>query len=114
VHGRKFDRAGPFASMLEAGAVDLGQAGWNASFILQCEQASPNEKDYHNDDTWDVAAGAYDWMTETVREFGYTNTDALRSNIGKGDPLDDHDLCAEDFKLRVGGSRWGSGRKVYG
>jgi hypothetical protein len=84
VHDRKFDRAGPFASIQEAGDLDLVRAGWNAPFILQWEQASPNEKDYQNDDMWDAAAGAYDWVTEEARDFGYTNTDALRSNIGKG------------------------------
>jgi phage terminase large subunit-like protein len=114
VHGRKFDRAGSLASIQEAGDVDLVQAGWNAPFMLQCEQASPNEKDYQNDDMWDAAAGAYDWVTEKAREFGYTNTSALENKIGKNDPLDDDDLCAEDFKPRGGGSRWGSGRKVYG
>jgi len=41
VHGHKFDRAGPFASIQEAGNVDLGQAGWNAPFMLQAIRPRP-------------------------------------------------------------------------
>ena len=56
VKGTKFERSQPFRSAAEAGNIKLLHGAWNAAFLEECEQFSPEEREYEHDDQIDAAA----------------------------------------------------------
>src|ERR1700752_2332220 len=63
VRGRKFERSQPFRAAAEAGNVKLLRGGWNEAFLEECEQFSPDEREYEHDDQIDATCGAFNYLT---------------------------------------------------
>ena len=63
VRGTKFERSQPFRAAAEAGNLKLIRGAWNEAFLEECEQFSPNEKEYAHDDQVDAACGAFNYIT---------------------------------------------------
>ena len=63
VKGTKFERSQPFRSTAEAGNIKLLHGAWNAAFLEECEQFSPDEREYEHDDQIDAACGAFNYLT---------------------------------------------------
>jgi len=59
VKGSKFERSQPFRAAAEAGHVKLLRGAWNEAFLEECEQFSPDEREYEHDDQIDAACGAF-------------------------------------------------------
>jgi predicted phage terminase large subunit-like protein len=59
VKSTKFERSQPFRSTAEAGNIKLLHGAWNAAFLEECEQFSPDEREYEHDDQIDAACGAF-------------------------------------------------------
>jgi predicted phage terminase large subunit-like protein len=64
VKGSKFERSQPFRSAAEAGHVKLLRGAWNNDFLDECEQFSPDEREYEHDDQVDAACGAFNLITK--------------------------------------------------
>src|ERR1700752_3571237 len=67
VRGRKFERSQPFRAAAEAGNVKLLRGGWNEAFLEECEQFSPDEREYEHDDQIDAACGAFNYLTAPIK-----------------------------------------------
>jgi predicted phage terminase large subunit-like protein len=59
VKGSKFERSQPFRAAAEAGNVKILRGSWNEDFLDECEQFSPDEREYKHDDQVDAACGAF-------------------------------------------------------
>jgi predicted phage terminase large subunit-like protein len=59
VRGSKFERSQPFRAAAEAGNVKLLRGAWNEASLEECEQFSPDEREYAHDDQVDAACGAF-------------------------------------------------------
>jgi predicted phage terminase large subunit-like protein len=64
VKGSKFERSQPFRAAAEAGNVKILRGGWNQDFFEECEQFSPDEREYEHDDQVDAACGAFNLITK--------------------------------------------------
>jgi predicted phage terminase large subunit-like protein len=62
VRGTKFERSQPFRAAAEAGNLKLIRGAWNEAFLEECEQFSPDEREYAHDDQVDVAGGAFNYI----------------------------------------------------
>jgi predicted phage terminase large subunit-like protein len=71
VKGSKFERSQPFRAGAEAGHVKLLRGSWNEAFLEECEQFSPDEREYEHDDQIDAACGAFNYLT-APQHFIYT------------------------------------------
>jgi hypothetical protein len=56
VRGSKFERSQPFRAAAEAGNLKLLRGSWNETFLEECEQFSPDEREYEHDDQVDAPA----------------------------------------------------------
>ena len=65
VKGSKFERSQPFRAAAEAGHVKLLRGAWNEAFLEECEQFSPDEREYEHDDQVDAACGAFNSQLPT-------------------------------------------------
>ena len=63
VKGSKFERSQPFRAAAEAGNIKLLRGTWNHEFLAECEQFSPDEREYEHDDQIDAACGAFNYLT---------------------------------------------------
>jgi predicted phage terminase large subunit-like protein len=63
VRGTKFERSQPFRAAAEASHVKLLRGAWNDDFLDECEQFSPDEREYEHDDQIDAACGAFNLIT---------------------------------------------------
>jgi predicted phage terminase large subunit-like protein len=63
VKGTKFERSQPFRAAAEAGNIKLLRSAWNEAFLEECEQFSPDEREYEHDDQIDAACGAFNYLT---------------------------------------------------
>ena len=63
VRGSKFERSQPFRAAAEAGNVKILRGTWNEDFLDECEQFSPDEREYEHDDQVDAACGAFNLIT---------------------------------------------------
>jgi predicted phage terminase large subunit-like protein len=63
VRGSKFERSQPFRAAAEARHVKLLRGAWNDDFLDECEQFSPDEREYEHDDQVDAACGAFNLIT---------------------------------------------------
>jgi predicted phage terminase large subunit-like protein len=100
VTGSKFERSQPFRAAAEARHVKLLRGAWNDDFLDECEQFSPDEREYEHDDQIDAACGAFNIIT-APQPLKYTP--APRRDIFSPDSdWDDDDLPR--FKHR--GGRW--------
>jgi predicted phage terminase large subunit-like protein len=62
VKGSKFERSQPFRSAAEARHIKLLRGAWNDDFLEECEQFSPDEREYAHDDQVDAACGAFNFL----------------------------------------------------
>ncbi len=67
VKGSKFERSQPFRAAAEAGNLKLLRGAWNEAFLEECEQFSPDEREYAHDDQVDAACGAFNFLTAPQR-----------------------------------------------
>jgi len=65
VKGSKFERSQPFRAAAEAGHIKLLRGAWNDAFLEECEQFSPDEREYEHDDQVDAACGAFNCQFPT-------------------------------------------------
>jgi predicted phage terminase large subunit-like protein len=63
VSDSKFARSQPFRAAAEAGIIKLVRGQWNDAFLEECEQFSPDEKEYEHDDQVEAASGAFSHLT---------------------------------------------------
>ena len=70
VKGSKFERSQPFRSAAEAHHIKLLRGAWNDDFLDECEQFSPDEREYTHDDQVDAACGAFNFL-KTPQPFEY-------------------------------------------
>jgi predicted phage terminase large subunit-like protein len=64
VRGSKFERSQPFRAAAEAGNVKILRGAWNDNFLAECEQFSPDEREYEHDDQVDAVCGAFNLITK--------------------------------------------------
>ena len=98
VKGSKFERSQPFRAAAEAGNVKLLRAAWNDDFLTECEQFSPDEREYAHDDQVDAACGAFNLITKP-QPYEYISV-PRRGFFGSNDDWDD------DSRPRVTGGGW--------
>jgi hypothetical protein len=55
----------------EAGNLKLLRGGWIEIFLEECEQFSPDEREYEHDDQVDAACGGFNYIT-TPQPYAYT------------------------------------------
>ena len=71
VKGSKFERSQPFRAAAEAGNIKLLRGPWNDEFLEECEQFSPDEREYEHDDQVDAACGAFNYLAANRHEYAY-------------------------------------------
>lgn len=59
----KFGRSQPFRAAVEAGNIKLPRGESNEAFLGECEQFSPDPREYEHDDQVDAAPGAFNHLT---------------------------------------------------
>ncbi len=64
VKGSKFERSQPFRASAEAGNIKILGGAWTEDFLAECEQFSPDEREYEHDDQVDAACGAFNLITK--------------------------------------------------
>jgi len=101
VRGSKFERSQPFRAAAEAGHVKLLRGSWNDDFLDECEQFSPDEREYEHDDQIDAACGAFNLIT-ALQPFEYI------PGPRRGLFSSDRDWDWDDDRPRVtaGSGRW--------
>ena len=90
VKGSKFERSQPFRAAAEAGHIKLLRGAWNEAFLEECEQFSPDERQYEHDDQVDAACGAFNSQFPTQSDdavYSLANLEAARAK--SGEELDD-------------------------
>jgi Terminase RNaseH-like domain len=112
VRGSKFERSQPFRAAAEASNIKILRGAWNEAFLNECEQFSPDEREYEHDDQVDAACGAFSFLAAYPPEFSYTpvRSDGLRKvSREEQDKIDD----ARGGYRGLGGMsksrRWGPG-----
>ena len=95
VKGTKFERSQPFRAAAEAGNIKILRGSWNDDFLHECEQFSPDEREYEHDDQVDAACGAFNRITKP-EPFVYIpvhrdrwSSSSRRMTIAEQDALDD-------------------------
>ena len=86
VTGSKFERSQPFRAAAEAGHIKLLRGAWNEAFLEECEQFSPDEREYEHDDQVDAACGAFNSMFPTQSDdavYSLANLEAARAKSGE-------------------------------
>jgi len=101
VKGSKFERSQPFRAAAEAGHVRLLRGAWNDDFLDECEQFSPDEREYEHDDQIDAACGAFNLITKS-EPFEYIRVPRRGHFSPDSDWDDDDDLP----RVTAGGSRF--------
>jgi predicted phage terminase large subunit-like protein len=116
VHGSKFERSQPFRAAAEASNVKILRGGWNDDFLDECEQFSPDEREYEHDDQVDAACGAFNLVTKPEPlEFIRVPRDGLfsssrRMSVTQRDALDDQMQTLRRFSTF---RNWGPKGKAY-
>ena len=72
VRGSKFERSQPFRAAAEASNIKILRGPWNEAFLNECEQFSPDEREYEHDDQVDAVCGAFSYLAANRYEFSYT------------------------------------------
>jgi predicted phage terminase large subunit-like protein len=67
VKGSKFERSQPFRAAAEARNIKLLRGAWIDDFLEECEQFSPDEREYEHDDQVDAACGAFNFLKAPQR-----------------------------------------------
>ena len=116
VRGSKFERSQPFRAAAEAGNVKILRGSWNDDFLDECEQFSPDEREYEHDDQVDAACGAFNRVTKP-QPFEYIRVprDGMFSssrpmNVAQRDALDDQ---MQALRRRSGLRNWGPKGHCY-
>ncbi len=89
VRGSKFERSQAFRAAAEASNVKILRGAWNEAFLDECEQFSPDEREYAHDDQVDAACGAFTFLAANRREFSYT---PVRSDRRRPSSRDEQDV----------------------
>jgi predicted phage terminase large subunit-like protein len=107
VRGPKFERSQPFRAAAEAGNLKLLRGGWNETFLEECEQFSPDEREYEHDDHVDAACGGFNYIT-TPQPHEYTPVPryASRSDGARDDWDDDLPRTWRNSRIRFGPGAW--------
>jgi predicted phage terminase large subunit-like protein len=100
VKGSKFERSQPFRAAAEAGNLKLLRGAWNEEFLDECEQFSPDEREYEHDDQVDAACGAFNVIAKP-QPFEYIRV-PRRGLFSSSKDWDDYD----DLPRVTAGSRW--------
>jgi predicted phage terminase large subunit-like protein len=108
VKGSKFERSQPFRAAAEAGNIKLLRSAWNDEFLEECEQFSPDEREYAHDDQIDAACGAFNYIT-APQPYAYTPA-TIRRSVDEASCDDDDD---DDYDGSMGGRRRGLNR-IFG
>ena len=116
VKGSKFERSQPFRAAAEASNVKILRGAWNDDFLDECEQFSPDEREYEHDDQVDAACGAFNLITkQQPLEFFRVPRDGMFSqsrsmSVAQRDALDD-----QMQTLRRGSNfrNWGPKGRAY-
>lgn len=77
----------PFRSAAEARHIKLLRGAWNDDFLDECEQFSPDEREYSHDDQVDAACGAFNFL-KAPQSFEFTRV-PRRSLATSNDDGDD-------------------------
>jgi predicted phage terminase large subunit-like protein len=107
VKGSKFERSQPFRAAAEAGNVKLLRGFWNEDFLDECEQFSPDEREYEHDDQVDAACGAFNVIAKP-QPFEYIRV-PRRGLFGSNTDCDDDDLP----RVTTGSRRWRNVRGAW-
>jgi predicted phage terminase large subunit-like protein len=110
VKGSKFERSQPFRAAAEAGNIKLLRGAWNDAFLEECEQFSPDEKEYEHDDQVDAACGAFNYLAANRQEYAYIPVRSERRwwSSDDQDPFDDARRGYSGFRGPIG-RRFGPG-----
>src|SRR5216683_388939 len=113
VKGSKFERSQPFRAAAEAGNIKLLRGAWNDEFLEECEQFSPDEREYEHDDQVDAACGAFNYLAANRQEYAYTSvrrSDRLwASSRDEEDPFADAPRRQRGLGGLIKGRRFGPG-----
>ncbi len=101
VKGSKFERSQPFRAAAEAGNVKILRGAWNEDFLEECEQFSPDEREYEHDDQVDAACGAFNLIGKP-QPFEYIRV-PRRGHFSPDSDWDDYDDLP---RVTAGGSRF--------
>jgi predicted phage terminase large subunit-like protein len=107
VRGSKFERSQPFRAAAEAGNIKLLRQAWNDDFLTECEQFSPDEREYQHDDQIDAACGAFNLVAKP-QPFEYIRVQRRRLFDSNGD-YDDEELA----RVTLGSGRWRNVRGTW-
>jgi predicted phage terminase large subunit-like protein len=91
VKGSKFERSQPFRAAAESGKIKLLRGAWNDAFLEECEQFSPDEREYEHDDQVDAACGAFNYLAANRQEYAFIRVPLERRwpSSDDQDPFDD-------------------------
>jgi predicted phage terminase large subunit-like protein len=92
VRGSKFERSQAFRAAAEAGNVKILRGAWNEAFLEECEQFSPDEREYAHDDQVDAACGGFTYLAANRHEFSYTPVRSAQQrplSVKEQDAIDD-------------------------
>lgn len=106
-NGSKYVRAKPMSAAAKAQNLILLRADWNNDFIVECEQAGPNDKLYNHDDQWDAASFGFNYLCANSMEFGWQS--GRTPGVASLDPRFDDDDVGREFGTMVKSRRWGPG-----
>ena len=112
VRGSKFERSQPFRAAAEANNIKILRGAWNEAFLNECEQFSPDEREYEHDDQVDAVCGAFSFLAAYPREFSYTpvRSDGLRKvSREEQDKIDDAMSGHKGLGQLIKSRRWGPG-----
>jgi predicted phage terminase large subunit-like protein len=112
VRGSKFERSQAFRAAAEAGNVKILRGAWNEAFLDECEQFSPDEREYAHDDQVDAACGAFTYLAANRHEYAYipVRSDRRRSlSWDEQDAIDDARRGYSGLGGLIKSRRWGPG-----
>jgi predicted phage terminase large subunit-like protein len=112
IKGSKFERSQPFRAAAEACNVKLLRGAWNDEFLEECEQFSPDEREYEHDDQVDAACGAFNYLAANRQEYAYipVRSERRRSlSWDEQDAIDDARRGYSGLGGMIKSRRWGPG-----
>ena len=114
VRGSKFERSQPFRAAAKASNIKILRGPWNEAFLNECEQFSPDEREYEHehDDQVDAVCGAFSYLAANRYEFSYTpvRSDGLRKvSREEQDKIDDAKSGHKGLGHLIKSRRWGPG-----
>jgi predicted phage terminase large subunit-like protein len=113
VKGSKFERSQPFRAAAEAGNIKLLRGAWNDEFLEECEQFSPDEREYEHDDQVDAACGAFNYLAANRQEYAYIpvrwSERRWESSRDEKDPFADAPRSQRGLGGLIKGRRFGPG-----